>query len=117
MSEDKKKRSEEERKKQKAYQPGGWRVKNDQGHGPGAYEVTRLLSVVAKEGEDKARSMKRFASIPVFERPKLGIINKDHGTKPLVPGLVKSTSPVSYFKEAGQLEKTYRKIARPMRKY
>ncbi len=76
MSEDKKKKSEEDKKKQKKYVPGGWRMKNDQGHGPGAYEVIRLMTVVNKEESEKAKSMKRFASIPTMERTTLGVINR-----------------------------------------
>ena len=76
MSDDKKKKSEEEKKKHKPYVSGSWRVTNDKTHGPGAYEVLRLMTVVAKEESEKVKGMKRFASIPTMERTTLGIINK-----------------------------------------
>jgi hypothetical protein len=54
------------------YVPGGWRPKNDQLRGPGQYEVTRIMSVEV----DKDKGKKKFKTIPVYERPKMGVINK-----------------------------------------
>ena len=67
-----------EEKKKPAYVPGSWRAKNDKGQAPGQYEVTRIMTMVnAKDAEDaKGKSVKKFASIPVLERPTLGVINK-----------------------------------------
>jgi len=40
--------------------------------GPGQYKIVRLLTV----HEEKGKSKRNFVSIPIYERPKLGIINK-----------------------------------------
>lgn len=71
-------KEKKEEKKKPAYVPNSWRTKNDKGQAPGQYEITRLMTIAqAKEGEEtKGKPSKRFASIPVFERPKFGIINK-----------------------------------------
>ncbi len=73
-----KKKPATEEKKKPNYVAGDWRVKKQKdGPAPGLYEITRLMTLAApKDGETKDKAMKRFASIPVFERPKLGIINK-----------------------------------------
>lgn len=87
-----KKKSDEEDKKKKAYVPGSWKMPNDKGQGPGAFNIVRLMTVVAGTGEAKDKGMKRFANIPTLERVKLGIINKvppahisHRSTKPSVP--------------------------------
>lgn len=46
--------------------------KRGKGNGPGQYEITRLLTV----REEKGKSGRAFVPIPVFERAKLGVINK-----------------------------------------
>lgn len=52
--------------------PGAWRAKRDQGHGPGDYEVTRLMSVVI----DKEKNKKNLVNMPLYERIKYGMIPK-----------------------------------------
>jgi hypothetical protein len=46
--------------------------KRGKGNGPGQYEIVRLLTV----REEKGKSARSFVPIPIYERPKLGIINK-----------------------------------------
>lgn len=114
---DEKKKTTEEEKKKIAYKPGSWRVVNDKKQGPGDYEVVRLMTVIQPKDGEKEKSLKKFASIPVFSRTALGIINKKHETKRATEAPQLLAAPGSYFKENDQLEKTYRKITKPMRKY
>lgn len=52
-----------------------WKVKNDQGHGPGQYDIVRLMTL-DESGADGNKKMRKFKSIPIFNRALFGIINK-----------------------------------------
>ena len=52
-----------------------WKVKNDQGHGPGQYDIVRLMTL-DESGADGSKKMRKFKSIPIFNRALFGIINK-----------------------------------------
>ena len=54
------------------YVPNAWKPKQDQKHGPGDYEIARLLTVA----DDKNKGRKRIVNIPTLERPKYGLIQK-----------------------------------------
>lgn len=59
-------------KKRQVYVPQAWKAKHNQGNGPGQYEITRLLNVK----EEKGKTVRDIVHIPIYERTKLGIINK-----------------------------------------
>ena len=54
------------------YVPNAWKPKQDQKHGPGDYEVARILTVI----DDKAKGRKRLVTLPTLERTKFGLIQK-----------------------------------------
>lgn len=93
-----------------------WKVKRDQGHGPGQYDIVRLMTVV-ESTESGGKQMKKFKSIPVLERAKLGVIHRGHVTKRSVDGIPASVSPATYFKKEGEIERAHLKTYRPMRRY
>lgn len=69
----KKKQASEDKKKTSSSQ--AWKIKNDKGNGPGQYEIVRLMTIDDGKGEG-SKQMKKFKSIPVFERSLFGVINK-----------------------------------------
>lgn len=113
----KKKHSGGDEKKKQSYVAQSWRVKNDQGHGPGQYDIVRLMTLSESKGEG-GKVIRKFQSIPIFERPKFGVINKGHNVKKTSGGsTMTSTSPGSYFKGEYDLEKAYKRLHKPMRRY
>jgi hypothetical protein len=112
-----KKKNPEEEKKKPGYKPGSWKVANDKGQAPGQYDVLRLMSIAQVKDGEKAKVLKKFASIPTIPRVTLGLINKKHETKRTLEATPIQAEPGTYFKEKDQLAKTHRKLSKPMRKY
>lgn len=53
------------------YKSEDWRPKRDQKHGPGDYEITRLMTL---DNKDKAKP--KIVNAIVYERATLGVISK-----------------------------------------
>lgn len=114
----KKKTTKTEDSKKQVSASQDWKVKNDKKNGPGQYDIVRLLTVTETK-ESGGKQIKKFKSIPVFERAKFGIINKGGNIsgKKTSASPSASASPGSYFKKEGDIEKAYMKTYRPMRRY
>ena len=112
----KKKQAKPEEDKKKANPAEGWKGKNNKGQGPGQYDIVRLLSVTETK-ESGGKQLKKFQSIPIFERTTLGIINKGHDARKSTHKISDSVSPATYFKKEGDIEKAYMRSYKPMRRY